>query len=240
MRADASSTITWQKIAIIVAVLTLALPAAVRFAWNVVFPPDYLLYEVIPSIQANDILVGGVVVVNGGRSPQKEVALYLPSSAARPENVTVEISAPRSSSLRSLFDADPNTPLTKFSQESGSRIPLGTIDPEQEVRITFKATKPDGVFSQSLTLRDARVESSTMTAIEADGIRRPRFHEDAHTFYHDFAPYLLAFLIALIGLAILISFIHDVFFDTPQRKMSRLWRQMDTLQEQIDKERRYE
>lgn len=240
MSTETSSAVTWQKIAIIIAILTLALPAAVRFAWKIVFPPNYLLYEVAPSVQVGDIVVGGLVVVNGGGAPQKEVALYLPSRAANPKYVTVEVSSPRRSSLRSLFDAEPNVPLTSFSKESGSRIPLGTIEPDEEVRVTFKATKPDNDFSQPLSLRDARVESSAMTAIEADGIRRPEFHEDLHTFYVDSAPYLLAFLFALIGLAVLINFIHDVFFDTPQKKMTRLWRQMDTLQEQIDKERRYE
>ncbi|WP_162615847.1 P-loop NTPase family protein [Solilutibacter oculi] len=240
MSTESSSSVTWQKLAVIIAILTLALPVFARFAFRVVFPDNYLLYETTSVIKTERSQVGAVIVINGGTAAQKEVALYLPSGAADAKSTFVEISAPRRSSLRSLFEADPSTPLSKFSQGTGFKIPLGTIEKDEEVRVTLKTIQPGDLPTSSLLLSEVRAESAAMTAIEADGLRRPEFHEDWHTFYMDVSPYLLALVLAVICLGVLVSFIHDVFFDTPRKKMARLWRQMDQLQEQIDKDRRYE
>ena len=164
MSTDSSPNVTWQKMALVVAILTLALPTVGRFAWRVVYPPNYLLYETSASVQVAEDLVGEVAVVNAGHSVEKDVALYLPSRAADPASTRVEVSSARRSSLRSLFDATPKIELSKFVRESGSKIPLGTIEPEEEVRVTFIASKPKDGYRPVLSLSDARVESSIRSA----------------------------------------------------------------------------
>src|SRR3546814_7124829 len=122
------SSITWQKVAIVIAILTLALPTAIRFSWQLVFPPNYLLYETTHTTRIDNSQAASVIVINAGNSTQKDVALYLPSDSTDAETTKVEISSPRRFNLRSLFEADPKTSLSKYSQESGFKIPLGNID----------------------------------------------------------------------------------------------------------------
>lgn len=233
--------VTWQKVTIIIALLTLALPTAARFGWQLVFPPDYLLYETSHTTKVGNNQAASVIVVNAGNTTQRDVALYLPSDSTDPKQTKIEISSPRSSNIRSLFEAEPEISFEKFSQESGFKIPLGNIAPEQEVRVTLFATaKKEDLIPTRLSLSDARVESSSMSAIEADGVRYPAYSDDLHTMYDKTSPYILAIVLALFGLIMLISLLHDIFFETPQKQMTRLWRQMDLLQEKIDKERRYE
>ena len=235
------STVTWQKMTVIIALLTLALPVAARFGWQLVFPPNYLLYETTHTTKVSNIQTASVIVVNAGNSTQRDVALYLPSDSTDAKITSIEVSSPRRSNLRSLFEAEPQTPIAKYSQESGFKIPMGNIAPEEEVRVTLTATsKTDEFLPTRLSLSEARVESSSMSGIEADGVRYPAFSDDPHTMYVQLSPYLLAAFSTLFGLIMLISLLHDIFFNTPQKQMTRLWRQMDDLQEKIDKERRYQ
>ena len=232
---------TWQKVTIIIALLTLALPTAARFGWHLVFPPNYLLFETSHTTKIGATQSASVIVVNAGNETQRDVALYIPSDATDAKNTKIEISSPRRSNLRSLFEAEPQTAIAKYSQESGFKVPLGNIAPEEEVRVTFIATSgKEDLIPTRLTLSDARVESSSMSAIEADGVRYPAYGDDLHSMYVQVAPYILAIFLALFGLIMLISLLHDIFFETPQKQMTRLWRQMDQLQEKIDKERRYQ
>jgi hypothetical protein len=238
---SSETTATWQKVAVIIAVLTVALPTVSRFLWRVVFPPDYLLYETTHTTRGEGIQSASIVVTNAGLDVQRDVALYLSLDSANASVTRVEVSSPRRSGLRSLFNADPKVPLSTFAHDAGFKVPLGNIGPEEEVRVTLILVANDeDRFTPTLSLSDARVESASMSAIEADGHRRPQFGDDAHSVYVQLAPYVLAMLLAVIGLMIFLSIIFDVFFDTPQQKMTRLWRQMDQLQEQIDKERRYQ
>lgn len=237
---SAESTTTWQKIAIIIALLTLALPAAARFGWQLVFPPNYLLYETTHTTKIDETQIASVIVVNAGHATQKDVVLYLPSNSVDTEHVKIEISSPKRTHLRSLFEAEPKTPIKKYSQESGFKVPLGNIAPEEEVRVTLLAASKEDLFLTRLSLSDVRVESSSMSAFEADGLRYPAFGDDRHTIYVQVSPYALAFVLAFLGLILLTGLIHDIFFETPQKKVTRLWRQMDQLQEKIDKERRYQ
>lgn len=235
------SPITWQKIAIIVAILSVALPTVAKFYLNMVFPENYLLYEKTHTTKTEEIQTASIIVYNAGRGIQKDVFLYIPSDVTEYENTSVEVSNPYRSGLRSIYDAPSPDPLEKFFKERGSKIPLGNIKPEEEVLVTLRVIpKPDDPYTPRLSLSDVQVESSSMSAIEADGIKYPRFHEDAHSLYMSAAPFFLALTLALLGLALFIAMIFDIFFDTPQKKMSRLWRQMDELQEKIDKERRYQ
>ena len=231
---------TWQKVAIIIAVLTFTLPAGARFAWQVIFPANYLLYETTHTTRTDAIQTATAIVTNDGSATQRDVAIYLPVEAMDPAQVKVEVSSPRTAGLRSIFEAQAKVPLQKYAEDTGSKIPLGNIAPGQEVRVTFVATADPDSYLRSLSLSDMRVESSTSSAIEADGVRRPSFNEDWHTSYMQAAPYILAFLLGILGLFLIVGLIYDIFFETPQKKMARLWRQMDTLQEKIDKERRYQ
>ncbi len=235
------NSITWQKLAIIIAVLTIVLPALAKFYLNIVFPENYLLYEASHTTKTDKIQTASIIVSNAGRGTQKEVFLYLPSDATEYKNTSIEVSTPKRSGLRNIFEAEPSIPLEKFSKETGAKIPLGNIEPEEEVPITLTSiSKSEDPYLKRLTLSDARVESASMLAIEADGIRYPRFNDDLHSTYISMAPFMLAMLLAILGIAILAGMIFDLFFDSPQKKMTRLWRQMDQLQEKIDKERRYQ
>src|SRR3546814_12053231 len=85
------SSITWQKVAIVIAILTLALPTAIRFSWQLVFPPNYLLYETTHTTRIDNSQAASVIVINAGNSTQKDVALYLPSDSTDAETTKVEI-----------------------------------------------------------------------------------------------------------------------------------------------------
>src|SRR3546814_19613739 len=84
--------------------------------------------DALPIYRIENSQAAAVIVINAGNSTQKDVALYLPSDSTDAETTKVEISSPRRFNLRSLFEADPKTSLSKYSQESGFKIPLGNID----------------------------------------------------------------------------------------------------------------
>ena len=236
---DTSSSITWQKIAIIVAVVLVAVPAIAGFAWKVVFPQNYLVYATTPIIQTSNSLVGGITITNEGSAVQRDVVLDLTSQNADPKNTFIDISGPSNAPIDFILPSEPKTPLSKYSKGEGSEVPIGIINPGEEVLVTLKAVKPSEYFVYTLSLLDVHVQSSQMTAIKADGVRRPELNDDLHTFYMMVAPYFLALVAAMIIVIIGISIVHEAFFDTLERKMTRLWKQMDLLQEKHDKERRY-
>jgi len=235
------SNTTWQKATVIIAVLAVVVPVAVRYAWNVVVPANYLLYETTFTTKTSNVQTASVIVVNAGNAAQKQVTIYLPSTATNPKQTTIEISSPRNPNLRYLFEAEPKIPLTKYIDDTGSKIPIGNIDPGNEVRVTLaEASQSENLGIHALSLSDARVNSSAASGIKADGIRYPDLADDIHSIFLSASPYFLALLLAIFILFTVIGIIFTAFFDSPYKQMSRLWRQMDTLQEKIDKNRRYE
>jgi hypothetical protein len=168
------NTTTWQKVTVIIAVLAVVVPVAARYAWGVVFPANYLLYETTFITKTGAAQTGSIIVTNAGNAVQKNVTIYLPSKTANPKRTTIDISSSQSPSLDYLIDAEPKTSLTKYTQESGSKIPIGNIDPGNEVRITLAEVSKEGDLPiDTLSLSDVRVDSSTTKAIKANGIRYP-------------------------------------------------------------------
>lgn len=239
MVTDSSSNITWQKLTVIITVLILVLPAVARFAWEVVFPSNYITYEVMPITEVDGYSIGMVIVANSGTAQQQNVSLYLPSSAINSKDSRVEISDPKKYFLSSIYDAKPKVSLQKYFQEAGYKIPLGNINADESIRVTIVLKKDSEFISPRLSFDSTRIESSSMLGIEANGTRMPKFADDAHSIYMQVSPFLLGFMLFFGGIVFFVSFIHDAFFDTHQKQMSRLWRKMDNLQEQIEKERRY-
>jgi hypothetical protein len=240
MSRDATSNITWQKVAVLTAVISIAFPVVARFAWEVVFPPDFLLYEITPTISVGDYRVGALVITNAGRAVQNNIAVYIPARSIDPESTTVELSGPRRASWSYLWSLEPDTPIEAYIDGESVSFSVGTLAPGEEVRITFVEERNGLSFSAGLGIRDARVESSSAFGKQADGIRYPEHDNSLHSFYFGLAPYLLAFILSLIFIGIVAAIIFESLFDTPRKKMTRLWREMDNLQEIIDKERRYE
>lgn len=238
MTKDTTSTVTWQKIAVLAAIVVVVLPVVAGFAWKVIFPKNYLLYNDSPIITAANIDIGAVTVINAGSATQTNITFYLPTQYIDPKHTFIAISTP-SRSLGYAFSADPESPLTQFKSSNGIQINLGTIQPDEKIRLTFKQVKPNGVFLSQLSFLGLHIESAQTVAIEADGTPRPAFAEDIHSLYMDAAPYFLALIASILALFIAVAVIYEAFFDTTQSKMTRLWKQMDILQEKIDKERRY-
>lgn len=242
MNNESVASVTWQKIAVIVGVGVIVLPVAIGFLWDVVLPRNYLLYEVRPDVRVGSAMVRELAVVNAGHAIQKDVVLYFPPISIEDENATVSVSTPRRSSSRSVFGADfgSSVPLAEYDQNNGFKIPIGVIPPDEEVAIALTFSAENGRLSSYIPSGDFRVESSSVDAVEADGIRRPAYPDDLHSAYVQFAPFLLAIFGGLFVIAMLVSAIYELFFDSPQKKMARLWRQMDQLQSEIEKARRYE
>lgn len=235
------NTTTWQKVTVIIAVLAVVVPVAARYSWNVVFPANYLLYEATFTTKTTGTQTASVIIMNAGNAVQKNVTIYLPSKATNAKLTTIEISSPQSPSLGYLIDAEPKTSLAKYTEETGAKIPIGNIEPGNEVRATLAETsKGDDLQIDTLSLSDVRVDSSAASAIKADGVRYPSFADDVHSMFLSASPYFLAFMLLLLAVGVVAGFIFSTFFDTPHKQMARLWRQMDALQEKIDKDRRYE
>jgi len=235
------NTTTWQKVTVIIAVLAVVAPFSARYAWNVVFPANYLLYEATFTTKTNNTQTASVIIRNAGGAVQKNVTVYLPSKATNPKFTTIEISSPQSPGIEYLVDSEPKIPLVKYTEETGAKIPVGNIEPGNGVRVTLaEASKGDDLQTNSLSLSDVRVDSSAAPAIKADGIRYPSFADDIHSIFLSASPYFLAFILLILTAGTVAGFIFSMLFDTPHKQMARLWRQMDTLQEKIDKDRRYE
>lgn len=235
------NTTTWQKVTVIIAVLAVVVPFVARYAWGVVFPANYLLYETTFTTKTPGTQTASIIIRNDGGAIQKNVTIYLPSKAADPKRTTIDISSPQNPSLEYLIDAEPKIQLSRYTEETGAKIPVGDIGPGNGVRVTLAETsKGDDLQMAALSLSDVRVDSSAAPAVKADGVRYPSFADDAHSVFLSVSPYLLAFILLLVVVGMVGGLIFSTFFDTPHKQMSRLWRQMDTLQEKIDKERRYE
>ncbi len=232
------SSLTWQKVTIVIAILGIVIPATSKFVWDVVFPENFLLYETTHTTRGELFQTASIHVNNAGSRAQKEIFVFLPLDAIDHENSLIEITTPKRLRLSNIYDADPDMPLSKFHQDTGLKIPVGNVEPGESVRVTLlsKSTKS---YPKRLSLSDVRVESSSMKAIEADGIRYPEHNNDWHSSFVEMAPFMLAMLLFFIGIVFFVSIIFETFFDTPQQKMTRLWKQMDELQEKVDKERRY-
>lgn len=237
--SETSSSVTWQKIAIISAIAVVVLPVLATYAWKTLFPPNYLVFHATPIVQTKGALTGGLLVTNEGYATQHNVAVYLTSRDVDPEHAFVDVTAPESTISDFILPSKPNIPLTKYAKGNGARIPVGAINPGEQVLVTLASLDAGKYTVNTLSLLEVHVQSSEMTALKADGVRRPEFDNSLHAFYMMAAPYFLAFIILVLGIVFIVSIIHEAFFDNYQRKMSRMWRQMDTLQEKYDKEKRY-
>lgn len=232
------SSLTWQKVTIVIAILSIVIPATSKFVWDVVFPENFLLYETTHTTRGDKFQTASIHVSNAGNRVQKEIFVFLPLDAIDYENSFIEITTPQSFRLSNIYEAVPDVPLSKFHQDTGIKIPVGNMESGENVRVTLlsKSTKS---YPKRLSLSDVRVESYSMKAIEADGTRYPEHNNDWHSSFVEMSPFMLAMLIFFFGIVFFVTIIFEVFFDTPQQKMTRLWRQMDELQEKVDKERRY-
>jgi len=228
----------WNKAAVITTVLIVLIPATGRFAWQVIFPPDYLLYYVTPAIVAYDSTAQAIITTNAGSQPQEDVTLYLPSGSLDPENTKIEITSPKQ--YGSYFRAEPDISINDVTHKGGYKIPLGRLNPGEEVRFAVASKDVTGYRSYTLPISDVRIESSATVAKEADGTPYPDHPDDLHNIYISASPYIFALFASIIALIMLIGLLYDIFFDSHKKQMTRLWRQMDDLQEKIDKERRYQ
>lgn len=235
---SAGHQVTWQKIAVVASILFVAVPFAADALWSIFYPDDYLLYEVRQRVAFDGRTTQLLVINNAGRKTQKNVAVILDASKAYTQRTLVDVSTPKRIFLSGYSAAEPDVPLSDFSRAASVFVPLGNIEPDEQVVVAFGTREQDGIYLSGIN-SDVRVESSTTVAIKADGIRRPSTAHDAHSGYVELAPGILAFIVAIVSAIVIIALVFGIFFDSPEKQMTRLWRQLDDLQEKIDKERRY-
>jgi hypothetical protein len=86
---------------------------------------------------------------------------------------------------------------------------------------------------------DVRAQTATTTGLEAEGTIQLA-DLSLHSFrgeFHEGAPYLLMIILALVAFVVLVSSVYELFFDSDQKKVERLQRQMNAIQEKIDRAR---
>jgi len=236
---ESKANITWQKAAILVAVLTVVLPVALKFSLATLFPSRDLLFQTTPAVYVDGLTTASIIVTNAGRSPERNVVVKLQRQSLSPEKILVTIGEPTRSSATHYDSAEPKISLSKLKGGDSFVIPVGDLHPDEAV-VVYLAGKVEGLTASSLALYSARVESSTTVAMRADGIARPEHELTLHGIYWAFSPYVLAILLAALIFILAIALIHETFFDDDHKKMARWWRAMDSLQEKIDKDRRYQ
>jgi len=233
MSSETTPDVTWQKIAVLITVLIVAAPFVGRFAWHILFPTNRLLYTINEPIEGEGVAAVSIEIVNDGQTTQNGIVVSIPKSW-NPDEAYLDISTPRRLSLPSA-DGKPSK-LIKL-QEKGYVIPVGSLRQNEKIRISLIAISSKEGNKPSWGMYETRVESATTLGLEADGSREPEFEDSLHGMYFQAAPYLLAVMLSFIGFMAAFGFIFDTFFDTKEKKITRLWKQMNLLQEQIEKER---
>jgi len=232
--------LTWQKVGVIAAILAIILPLLGKGAYLVVFPQYRLVYEVQHPITVPGFSAFAVVITNDGSDREDGVTVVVPPAPFNPAKAYVHVSSP------SPYGALGTYPATSADVVSATRdgysVPVGRLLSGESVRVTFAATTdsgPDAVASSWTLVPGVRVYSKQGGATEGDGMGISVSDDSLHAMLWMMSPYVVALAAAIFLVIIFAGLIFSVAFDSREKQMTRLWKQMDLLQEKIDKERRY-
>jgi len=239
--SNASANVTWQKVAILATILLVIVPTILRAAWQIVFPSDYLVYRVEGPVIHDEYVAGRVIVYNAGQDIQRGIraSIELPASIDL-KKVYVGVG----SSERFIYNSVPNgMKLLDVKDRNKIDIDLEDLKAEESISIAIfsygKYVNKNSFLVPSWVSPEITITSNNTKAVEGDSIPSPEFDTSARGFYYDIAPYFLAFLVAALSAVIFISILYTLFFDSLESQMAKHWREMDRLQEIMDKERRY-
>lgn len=218
----------------LVAVFAVLVPMVGRYTWGLLFPSDYLLFQEISSIEGKGFSAAGIVITNAGSRRQNSIVLSLPVSFGPEGERWFNVSPAR----RLILPFD-NAEVSDALVAKGNRyeISVGTLMPKESVRVTLLAMGNTKDEQPTWHFYGLRVQSATTVALEASSTKHPTHDLSAADFYREMAPYVLAAAALFIALAVFVSLLFDLFFDSDEKKVARLWRQMDAIQERIFKER---
>jgi hypothetical protein len=225
--------LTLTKLTIIVPILVVAIPSCALFFYEAVFPKNYLLYDIQWPVQTEDLDAIAIIVTNAGREAQDEVKITLPQDSA---GADVKMFVSDASRYRSMLsEARP----TEFVQGASTyQVNIGRISAGESVAL-LAAAKRTTSCCHWILFPEPKVESKQSVGLKADGIRYPENEDTFGGVLRAISVFVFPFLMATFVVVVITGFIFEAFFDTPERKIARLWRQMDKIQEEADKARRY-
>lgn len=234
---DTNQGPTWQKFGVIAAILIVIVPWVAKEAYGVVFPPYYLIYQLQHPINGDGFAAFAAIITNVGSQAQDGITLTVPSDSYNPDKAYVDVGTPSKYSF--IQSSNPKLGELVHANNTGFIIPVGRLMPGETVRVTL-ITEASGQHPIWLLSNAVRVESKQGLAKQTDDLTFSEADDSLHAVLWEASPYFVAFILSLLAVFASAGLIYSIAFDSKQKQMARLWKQMDTLQQKIDKERRYE
>jgi len=226
------SNLGWQKFTLFWGALLLALPFALKGSFDFAFPNELLAYRTHGPINLGEDAVVLVSVQNKGRAVLSDIQLAVPAPSLE-KGGEVKVARGRPGRfvgwMPTAGDAERAT-----VKERQIFIPISRLAPDEAINVLLIAKR-----FEAWNVVDVRAQTATTTGLEAEGTIQLA-DLSLHSFrgeFHEGAPYLLMIILALVAFVVLVSSVYELFFDSDQKKVERLQRQMNAIQEKIDRAR---
>jgi len=233
---DNGQGLTWQKVGTVIAIFIVVIPWLTREAYRIVFPLDRLMYDVQEPINAKGFSAFSVVISNAGSRPQDAITITIPSASYNPEEAYIRKTTPAVYGAFGPNNLRPGDLIHAAS--SGYTVSVGRLLPDESVRVSFVSLSQDDIHTWTVPY-NLRVDSRQGGVQKGAGIAIAEDDGSAHGMLWTGAPYLVALAVPFFLILMFSGVIFSIVFDSSEKQMTRLWKQMDLLQEKIDKERRY-
>jgi hypothetical protein len=233
-----SSSQHWQKVAVIVSVMLFAVPAGAVRAWRALYPEHLLVVEAAETAPFSGVATASITIHNQGTQREENVMLSVEADSIEGDALLAAVSDATSFNV---YSADTMYEHWKVAPNGHAQVRIGRILPGESIRVSLVGVGRKLTESVQLdpSFGEPKVTSDLATGVEASSDPLPG-SLSLRSAYFEMSPYAFAFVVGLFVVMIGVGIIYELFFSTPQKQMAALWRQMDLLQEKIDKERRYQ